>query len=142
VTGTVALAAAAGATSTIELTSTVLLATVWPGALPAKELAGINGVSGGRITIGLGIGGRAGEPRLVGIAYYAVGDVDRGRANIHDYYSFAGDFADRVAAGLSGGPDAIRATRTAFEEIGATDLIFNPGTADPDEVERLADLVR
>lgn len=55
---TVALAAAAGATSTIGLLSNVLLATVWPAALLAKEAAGIDGVSGGRLTLGVGIGGR------------------------------------------------------------------------------------
>jgi alkanesulfonate monooxygenase SsuD/methylene tetrahydromethanopterin reductase-like flavin-dependent oxidoreductase (luciferase family) len=56
---TVTLAAAAGATSTIGLFSNVLLATVWPPELLAKEAAGIDGVSGGRLTLGLGIGGRA-----------------------------------------------------------------------------------
>ena len=59
VTDTVALAGAAGATSTIELVSTVLLATVWPPALLAKEIAGIDGISGGRLTLGVGVGGRA-----------------------------------------------------------------------------------
>jgi alkanesulfonate monooxygenase SsuD/methylene tetrahydromethanopterin reductase-like flavin-dependent oxidoreductase (luciferase family) len=58
VSDTVALAAAAGATSTIGLFSGVLLATTWPAPLLAKELAGIDGVSGGRLTLGVGIGGR------------------------------------------------------------------------------------
>jgi len=30
-----------------------MLTTVWPGALPAKELAGIDGMSGGRLTLGV-----------------------------------------------------------------------------------------
>ncbi|HEY4020107.1 MAG TPA: LLM class flavin-dependent oxidoreductase [Pseudonocardiaceae bacterium] len=59
VTDTVALAAAAGATSSIELISNVLLAPTWPAPLLAKELAGIDGVSGGRLTVGLGLGGRS-----------------------------------------------------------------------------------
>jgi alkanesulfonate monooxygenase SsuD/methylene tetrahydromethanopterin reductase-like flavin-dependent oxidoreductase (luciferase family) len=54
---TVALAGAAAATSTIRLTNTVMLATVWPPYLLAKELANIDGMSGGRLTIGVGIGG-------------------------------------------------------------------------------------
>jgi alkanesulfonate monooxygenase SsuD/methylene tetrahydromethanopterin reductase-like flavin-dependent oxidoreductase (luciferase family) len=58
VVDTVALAAAAGATSTIGLLSTVLLATVWPPVLLAKEIAGIDGISGGRLTLGVGVGGR------------------------------------------------------------------------------------
>lgn len=59
VADTVALAGAAGATTTIKLLSTVLLAAVWPPALLAKEIAGINGISGGRLTLGVGVGGRA-----------------------------------------------------------------------------------
>jgi alkanesulfonate monooxygenase SsuD/methylene tetrahydromethanopterin reductase-like flavin-dependent oxidoreductase (luciferase family) len=55
---TVALAAAAGATSRIGLLSTVLLGPVWPAALLAKEAANIDGVSGGRFTLGVGLGGR------------------------------------------------------------------------------------
>ncbi|WP_326885956.1 LLM class flavin-dependent oxidoreductase [Actinocrinis sp.] len=56
VSDTVALAAAAGATSTIGLLSAVMLAPTWPGSLLAKELAGIDGVSGGRLRVGLGVG--------------------------------------------------------------------------------------
>src|ERR1700689_3741547 len=59
VADTVALAGAAGAPSTIGLLSTVLLAPVWPPALLAKEIAGIDGISGGRLTLGIGIGARA-----------------------------------------------------------------------------------
>ena len=58
---TVALAAAAGATTTIGLLSAVLLAPTWPGALLAKEIAGIDGVSGGRLTLGVGVGSREDE---------------------------------------------------------------------------------
>ena len=53
---TVALAAAAGATTRIDLLSAVLLAPAWPAALLAKEVAGIDGVSGGRLTLGVGVG--------------------------------------------------------------------------------------
>jgi alkanesulfonate monooxygenase SsuD/methylene tetrahydromethanopterin reductase-like flavin-dependent oxidoreductase (luciferase family) len=55
---TVALAAAGGATQSIGLIANVLLGTVWPPVLLAKEIAGIDGISGGRLTLGLGRGGR------------------------------------------------------------------------------------
>ncbi|UNO38882.1 LLM class flavin-dependent oxidoreductase [Streptomyces sp. MST-110588] len=61
VSDTVALAAAAGATTTIGLLSAVLLAPTWPGALLAKEIAGIDGVSGARLTLGVGVGSREDE---------------------------------------------------------------------------------
>ncbi|MFI5843789.1 LLM class flavin-dependent oxidoreductase [Catenuloplanes sp. NPDC051500] len=55
---TVALAAAAGATRRIALLSGVAVGTAWPDVLFAKEVAGIDGVSGGRLTLGLGLGDR------------------------------------------------------------------------------------
>jgi alkanesulfonate monooxygenase SsuD/methylene tetrahydromethanopterin reductase-like flavin-dependent oxidoreductase (luciferase family) len=80
---TVALAAAAGATSTIGLMSTVLLATVWPATLLAKEAAGIDGVSGGRLTLGLGIGGRSDDFVADGHAMLRRGErIDR---DLHVY---------------------------------------------------------
>jgi alkanesulfonate monooxygenase SsuD/methylene tetrahydromethanopterin reductase-like flavin-dependent oxidoreductase (luciferase family) len=86
--------------------------------------------------------GREGEPRLIAIAYYAFGDVDQGRANVHDYYSIAGaDAADFISGAVSAGPDGVRATLKAFEDIGADELIFNPTTDDPAEITRLAEIV-
>jgi alkanesulfonate monooxygenase SsuD/methylene tetrahydromethanopterin reductase-like flavin-dependent oxidoreductase (luciferase family) len=52
---TVALAAA---TTSIELFSNVMLGPVWPPVLLAKETVGIDAVSGGRLTLGLGVGVR------------------------------------------------------------------------------------
>jgi alkanesulfonate monooxygenase SsuD/methylene tetrahydromethanopterin reductase-like flavin-dependent oxidoreductase (luciferase family) len=239
VSDTVALASAAGATSRIGLLSHVLLAPTWPPYLLAKELAGIDGVSGGRLTLGIGIGGReddfvvdglpitgrgkrldrdlqvyrsvwggepvgggpnpavpegtrqvpllfgamsdaafrraaregdgfigaslpaqmvaqsfdaarkawteagrAEAPRLVAIAYFAIGDVDKGRANVRDYYSSAGDeIADLVSGNLSGGVEAVKNTVKAFEDIGTEELVLGSGIDDLDEVSRLADAV-
>ncbi|MET7991706.1 LLM class flavin-dependent oxidoreductase [Amycolatopsis sp. NPDC005232] len=236
---TVALAAAAGATHTIGLLSTVMLAPVWPATLLAKELAGIQAVSGGRLTFGVGVGGRPddfvvegtstkglgkrmdaaleayrdlwsgklvgggdnagvpggsvevpmlfggfapaalrrmarwgegyvagampapqvvpvfdaareawraegrdGEPRLVAIAYFALGDVEKGRGNAHHYYSVAGpEYADLVSAGVNGSADVLRETVKSFQDIGADELIFHPTTDDVDDVARLAEIV-
>lgn len=55
---TVALAAAAGATNSIGLITNLLVSPVWPATLLAKELASIDGVSGGRLTVGIGLGAR------------------------------------------------------------------------------------
>jgi alkanesulfonate monooxygenase SsuD/methylene tetrahydromethanopterin reductase-like flavin-dependent oxidoreductase (luciferase family) len=239
VADTVALAGAAGATSTIGLLSTVLLAPVWPPALLAKEIAGIDGISGGRLTLGVGVGGRAddfvadghgiegrgkrfdgdldvyheiwrgrpyagsdnpavpdgtrevpllfgagspaafkrmarwgegyiapslpaemvagtfdaargawreagraGDPRLVAICYFAIADANAGRANVYDYYSNFGDeTANMITGALHGTEDTILKAVKAFQDLGADELIFNPSVDDLDEVSRLADLV-
>ncbi|WP_436852145.1 LLM class flavin-dependent oxidoreductase [Nocardiopsis dassonvillei] len=235
---TVALAAAAGATTTIELISQVLLATTWPGALLAKEAASIDGVSGGRLTLGIGVGireddfvvpghgprgrgarmdrdlatyrsvwageplsgspnpavpaggrqvpllfgantpaayrrmaessdgyiagsvpaalassafdaaraawqaaGRPGRPRLVALNYFALGDPDRGRANIADYYAATGEFQDIVVDNVHTDAESLRDAVKRFEALGADELILGPGTDDLDEVTRLADIV-
>lgn len=236
---TVALAAAAGATSRIKLFSTVLVAPVWPPTLLAKELAGIDAVSGGRLTMGLGLGGRPddfvaegypvqglgkrfdadlevyrsvwngdpvggghnaavpsstrqlpllfggmvpasfarmakwgdgyvsaglpapvmagvfdtarttwkaagreGEPRLMALSQFALGDPAKGAANVLDYYgNFGPDFAKRIADGVSRTAEQIRETIASFAAIGTDELIYHPATDDPDEVERLAEIV-
>lgn len=56
---TVALAAAAGATKSIGLISNILIGPAWPATLLAKEIAAIDGVSGGRLTLGVGVGLRS-----------------------------------------------------------------------------------
>jgi alkanesulfonate monooxygenase SsuD/methylene tetrahydromethanopterin reductase-like flavin-dependent oxidoreductase (luciferase family) len=235
---TVALAAAAAVTSRIELISGVLLATTWPGPLLAKELAGIDAVSGGRLTVGLGVGqrpddfvaegygskgrgarmdrdletyrdiwrgepvgggpnpavpagtrqvpmlfggfapavmdrmarwgegyiggsipapmaaptfdaardawrraGREGAPRLVALAYFALGDSDKGRQNVYDYYSVTAEVADIVAGAVCDSPAKVKETISSFADIGVDEISFNTGTDDVDEVKRLADIV-
>ena len=235
---TVALAGAAAATQRIGLSSNVMLSTVWPAPLLAKELAGIDGMSGGRLTVGLGIGGdrpddfvadglvprglgkrmdsdletfhriwggepvgggvnpavpattrripllfggmappsfkrmakwgdgyvggglpaatiepmfesardawrdagREGSPKLVAIAYFVFGDVDKGRANVRDYYAAVGDeFADTIAQSVHVGADGVRKVIESFDAIGADELILHPTVDDVDEVGKLAD---
>jgi alkanesulfonate monooxygenase SsuD/methylene tetrahydromethanopterin reductase-like flavin-dependent oxidoreductase (luciferase family) len=235
---TVVLAGAAAATSRIELSSNIMLATVWPAVLLAKELASIDAMSGGRLTLGIGIGGdrpddfvvdglparrlgkridadlatyhdvwrgepvgggtspavptntrripllfggmaeasvrrmakwgegyvggglpiplvepmfdaarkawkdvgRPGAPKLVAVAYFAFGDVEKGRANVYDYYSINGEeFARSQAQGVRAGADEVRELIKAYEETGADELILHPGVADIHEVGRLAE---
>ena len=76
---TVALAAAAAATTSIGLFSNVMLGPVWPPVLLAKETAAIDEVSGGRLTLGLGVGIRPDDFVVDGL-----GVAGRGRRFDHD----------------------------------------------------------
>lgn len=73
VADTVALAVAAGATSRIGLFSNVLLGPPWPATLLAKEIAGIDGASGGRLTLGLGLGNRDDDFTVDGLPMKGLG---------------------------------------------------------------------
>jgi hypothetical protein len=86
--------------------------------------------------------GRAGEPRLVATNYFAVGDADAGREDVHHYYrNFGDDVADLLADGLRGTRDSILEAVKAFQDLGADELILHPGVDDINEVSRLADIV-
>jgi hypothetical protein len=43
-----------------------------------------------------------------------------------------------MTGNISHGAGGVRATREAFEEIGADELIFSPAVSDPAEIDRLA----
>ena len=61
------LAAVAAVTRRIGLMTSVLLAPLRPPALLAKMAASLDALSNGRLTLGLGIGGRADDFKAVGL---------------------------------------------------------------------------
>ncbi|MBB5935265.1 LLM class flavin-dependent oxidoreductase [Streptomyces zagrosensis] len=88
--------------------------------------------------------GREGRPRLVAQVNVAIGPdpvVDEARRAIRDYYAFS-DFAEHVARGLLGTADAIRAAIAGYAEIGADEVMLYCWSADPDQVDRLAEIIR
>lgn len=85
-------------------------------------------------------GGRTGAPRLVSLAYFVLGDVDAGLANVRDFYRLAPkEVADRVVPCVS--PEMVKRSVADFAELGVDELIFMPVTDDLAEVARLADVV-
>ncbi|WP_328427396.1 hypothetical protein [Streptomyces sp. NBC_00443] len=66
--------------------------------------------------------------------------LDDARARIHAYYAFTG-MADRMVAGLLNTPAEIRAALTAFADRGADKVMLYCYGLDPDQVDRLADVL-
>ena len=233
----VSLAAAAGATERIGLLTNVLLGPVYRAAQLAKSTASLAQLSGGRFTLGIGIGTRAddyelaetpfedrgkrlddlleylarswkgeleppvgprapngtipiliggqpqyaapravrwnaawtiggggadaaaggaeafragwkehggtGEPPIAALTYFSLGEgaVEESQRNLRSYYGYLDEWVDAIADHQPRDPGAIRETVCAFQDIGVDELIFDPSTSDPEQVDRLAELV-
>jgi alkanesulfonate monooxygenase SsuD/methylene tetrahydromethanopterin reductase-like flavin-dependent oxidoreductase (luciferase family) len=87
--------------------------------------------------------GRPDRPALWGQSYFALGrDVaERARAYMLDYYAFTGPFAERIAEGLLTNPQQIASQIRGYAEAGCDELVLLPAVNDPEQVERLADVV-
>jgi alkanesulfonate monooxygenase SsuD/methylene tetrahydromethanopterin reductase-like flavin-dependent oxidoreductase (luciferase family) len=59
----ITLAAAAAVTQRVKLTTSILLAPLREAGIMAKQAASLDAVSGGRLTLGLGVGGRGDDFR-------------------------------------------------------------------------------
>jgi alkanesulfonate monooxygenase SsuD/methylene tetrahydromethanopterin reductase-like flavin-dependent oxidoreductase (luciferase family) len=234
------LAVAAGATSRIGLFSNILLAPVYPPVWLAKATASLDALSGGRLTLGLGVGGRPddfaamdrqmerrgklmdetldllhrswagepvtgdefpvgpppangnrvsvliggnsdaavrrtvsygegwtaggggpdraapmiekvrqawkdagreGEPRIAALVYFGLTDEDASRASLRSYYGFLGDWTEAIVEGAIRTPQGLKDIARRFEDLGATEIAFDPTVASLDEIDRLADAV-
>jgi alkanesulfonate monooxygenase SsuD/methylene tetrahydromethanopterin reductase-like flavin-dependent oxidoreductase (luciferase family) len=82
-----------------------------------------------------------GEPLICALSYFSVGDEETSREYLRDYYAFTGQWVDRIADSAARTPDAIRERIEAFRAIGVDELILDPTVADPDQVDRLAEIV-
>lgn len=87
--------------------------------------------------------GRDGQARLVAQVNIALGPpdvIDDARGRMHAYYAFTGT-ADRMLAGLLTTPAEIRAALAAFADLGADEVVLYCYGIDPDQVDRLADVL-
>jgi len=88
--------------------------------------------------------GRPGLPRLWGQGYFALGGEATSQAGatyLRDYYAFTGHLAERIVAELLTTPQAIAQFVRGYAEAGCDELALFPTSADPAELERLADVV-
>lgn len=81
--------------------------------------------------------GRAGQPKLWALTYFALGESGRetARAYLSDYY---GDMGAGMAGMIPADADGIRWAVSAYEEAGADELILDPVSSDMHQLELLA----
>jgi alkanesulfonate monooxygenase SsuD/methylene tetrahydromethanopterin reductase-like flavin-dependent oxidoreductase (luciferase family) len=87
---------------------------------------------------------RPGRPALWGQAYFALGEeeaVERGADYLRRYYAFTGPFADKIAAANLTTPQGIIDLVRGYEDAGCDELVLLPTLAQPDQLERLADVL-
>jgi len=86
--------------------------------------------------------GREGEPRLMGLGYYSLGDraEEEAKDYLMDYYAFLGEeTAGYIASSAAKDADTVRQYLEAFEAAGCGELILFPSSSDPGQVDLLAD---
>jgi alkanesulfonate monooxygenase SsuD/methylene tetrahydromethanopterin reductase-like flavin-dependent oxidoreductase (luciferase family) len=100
----VVLAAAAAVTERIELVTSVLLAPLRTNAaLFAKQAASVDGLSGGRLVLGLAVGGREDDYELSGVDFSSRGRAfDRQLDDLRRFWD-----GDEVGPDAPGGPTVI-----------------------------------
>jgi alkanesulfonate monooxygenase SsuD/methylene tetrahydromethanopterin reductase-like flavin-dependent oxidoreductase (luciferase family) len=88
--------------------------------------------------------GRAGRPRKLGLAYFALGAKARENADryLRDYYAWLGrDVADQIAQSPAVSEEMVRGYVAAFEEKGCDELLLQPCSNDVEQVGLLAGAV-
>ncbi|MFE3442473.1 LLM class flavin-dependent oxidoreductase [Nocardia sp. NPDC059180] len=87
--------------------------------------------------------GRVGEPRIVAQVNAALGPqdvVDDARAAIGAYYEFTG-WAENMLSGLRTTTDEIRTVIKQFADLGADEVVLYCFGSDPEQVDRIADVI-
>jgi alkanesulfonate monooxygenase SsuD/methylene tetrahydromethanopterin reductase-like flavin-dependent oxidoreductase (luciferase family) len=90
-----------------------------------------------------GQAGGAGQPRIVVLTYFSLGDddVEESLHNLRTYYGNLGEWAEAIATGAPRTPEAVRERAAAFEELGVDEVVFDPTVASLEQVDRLADVL-
>jgi alkanesulfonate monooxygenase SsuD/methylene tetrahydromethanopterin reductase-like flavin-dependent oxidoreductase (luciferase family) len=87
--------------------------------------------------------GRAGKPRFLGLAYFALGAHAEAAAAgyLKHYYAWLGDMAEAIAASAATDPETVKQYADAYAAAGLDELILFPCSPEPDQVDLLADVV-
>jgi alkanesulfonate monooxygenase SsuD/methylene tetrahydromethanopterin reductase-like flavin-dependent oxidoreductase (luciferase family) len=83
--------------------------------------------------------GRPGKPRLMGMAYFALGPgVEQAAAEyLRHYYAFTGPFAEKVAAANLISEGMVRDFVRGYADAGCDELVLFPTVSSADQVDRL-----
>ena len=88
--------------------------------------------------------GREGEPRLAGLAYFALGESAAQDATryLTDYYAFLGEeMAQMIADSAATDPETVQGYLAAFEAAGCDELVMFPCSGDPAQADLLAEAI-
>jgi alkanesulfonate monooxygenase SsuD/methylene tetrahydromethanopterin reductase-like flavin-dependent oxidoreductase (luciferase family) len=85
--------------------------------------------------------GRDGAPRVLSLAYFALGDRAREDADgyLRDYYGWLGDVAGMIASSAATDAETVRRYVDGFAAAGCDELIMCPCSADAAQVDLLAE---
>jgi alkanesulfonate monooxygenase SsuD/methylene tetrahydromethanopterin reductase-like flavin-dependent oxidoreductase (luciferase family) len=102
------------------------------------------GVGAGKAKAAWAEAGRHGAPRTLALAYFSLGDraEEEAHAYLTDYYAWLGEeIAEFLVASAAKDADVVAQQVAAYEAEGCDELILFPSSADPDQVDLLADVV-
>ena len=87
--------------------------------------------------------GRDGAPRLMAIAYFALGDRAEQAAGdyLGDYYAFIGEYAGMIADSAAKDAATVKQYVQGFSDAGCDELVLFPCDPDPGQVDLLADAI-
>lgn len=87
--------------------------------------------------------GRVDEPRKLALAYVSVGDdgYDRAYVYLTAYYAFIGAKAEMAVKSVHTDADRLRSTLAEYAEAGCDELVLLPCTADPAQLDAIAEAV-
>lgn len=86
--------------------------------------------------------GREGEPHVMALAYFSLGDraAQDVRDNLMDYYAWLGGaVAKMIGDSAAKDADAVARYLAAYETFDCDELVFCPSSADPQQVDLLAE---
>jgi len=144
----ITLAAAAAVTDRVRLMSTVLIAPLRPGGVLAKQAATIDALSGGRLTLGVGVGAREDDFRAAPASFHDRARRFEQQLELMKRVWSGGPVGDDVGPmGPSpvrpGGPELLIGgySPAAIRRVGRwADGFISGGIPDPEQVRQMFDV--